>query len=109
MCSARRRRAAPQAEVEVSPEAEAEFRQFWAAHAKCPLRGRNQLVASLCPELHGLFTVKLASLLLLIGGVARQEPGGTRIRGTCHMLLVGDPGTGAHPQAQRRGCCRRCC
>jgi DNA helicase MCM9 len=37
--------------------------------------------------------VKLATLLVLIGGVARQAPGGMRIRGEPHMLLIGDPGT----------------
>lgn len=53
-----------------------------------------QIVASICPELHGLFHVKLATLLMLIGGVERQDGSGTRIRGEVHMLLVGDPGTG---------------
>lgn len=55
---------------------------------------RPQIVASVCPELHGLFNVKLATLLMLIGGVARCDDGGTHIRGELHMLLVGDPGTG---------------
>ncbi len=53
-----------------------------------------QILASLCPELHGMLTVKLATLLLLMGGVAREVPGGARVRGQVHMLLVGDPGTG---------------
>ncbi|KAL4853474.1 putative DNA helicase MCM9 [Chlorella vulgaris] len=81
------------AEEEVPPEAAAAFVQFWQAHAACPLLGRNKIVASVCPELHGLFTVKLATLLMLVGGVARWEPGCARSRGEAHMLLVGDPGT----------------
>lgn len=63
-----------------------------------PLTSTPQIVASVCPELHGLFNVKLATLLMLIGGVARCDDGGTHIRGELHMLLVGDPGTG-----ERRG------
>jgi hypothetical protein len=53
-----------------------------------------QIVASVCPELHGLFNVKLATLLMLVGGVTRQDASGAHIRGEVHMLLVGDPGTG---------------
>ena len=61
-----------------------------------------QIVASVCPELHGLFTVKLATLLMLIGGVERTDAAsGTRIRGEVHMLLVGDPGTGAASVCRR--------
>lgn len=82
------------ADVEVTPEAAQTFCQFWQAHSTSPLLGRNKIVASLCPELHGLYSVKLATLLMLIGGVARQDGSGTHIRGEVHMLLVGDPGTG---------------
>ena len=61
-------------------------------------------MASVCPELHGLFNVKLATLLMLVGGVTRQDASGAHIRGEVHMLLVGDPGTGQHmpcPALQR--------
>lgn len=55
----------------------------------------SKLVASMAPQLYGLFHVKLATLLMLIGGVPREDANGARIRGEVHMLLVGDPGTGA--------------
>lgn len=38
--------------------------------------------------------VKLPLLLSLIGGVARVDPSGTRIRGESHCLIIGDPGLG---------------
>lgn len=80
---------------QVTPAEEAQFRGFWAAHAGRPLQGRNKILASICPQLHGLFLVKLATALMLIGGVARrEEAAGSRTRGELHMLLVGDPGTG---------------
>ena len=43
---------------------------------------------SVCPQLYGLFTVKLALLLMLIGGVERVDDSGMRVRGQVHMLLV---------------------
>ena len=80
----------------MTPAEEAQFRRFWAAHAEQPLVGRNRILASICPQLHGLFLVKLATALMLIGGVAQRDPHtGARCRGELHMLLVGDPGTGA--------------
>jgi DNA helicase MCM9 len=56
------------------------------------------MMCSVCPQLYGLFTVKLALLLMLIGGLERVDENGTRIRGQVHMLLVGDPGTGEAQQ-----------
>lgn len=41
-----------------------------------------------------LFQVKLATLVMLVGGCQRTDQSGTRIRGQIHMLIVGDPGTG---------------
>lgn len=38
--------------------------------------------------------VKLAVLVMLIGGVQRVDESGTSIRGQVHLLIVGDPGTG---------------
>lgn len=37
---------------------EQEFREFWARHAANPLRGRNILVGSICPQVYGLFLVR---------------------------------------------------
>jgi DNA helicase MCM9 len=60
-----------------------------------PLHGRNIILKSVCPQLHGLKTVKLAFLLALLGGVPRSEPdGGATVRGDSHLLIVGDPGMG---------------
>lgn len=57
--------------------------------------GRNAIVASICPQLHGMFAIKLALLLMLVGGLTRVSDAGMHIRGDIHMLLVGDPGTGS--------------
>ncbi|KAJ2204870.1 DNA helicase mcm9 [Coemansia sp. RSA 521] len=57
------------------------------------MRGRDEIVASMCPQVYGLFYIKLAVLLVLISGVARSDESGLRVRGEAHMLLVGDPGT----------------
>lgn len=80
--------------TELGHEFPAIFTSFWDAHHSCPMMGRQKLVASIAPQLYGLFHVKLATLLMLIGGVPREDNSGSRIRGEVHMLLVGDPGTG---------------
>ncbi|KAJ1944155.1 DNA helicase mcm9, partial [Kickxella alabastrina] len=71
----------------------AEFRHFWASHALAPMRGRDHVVAAMCPGVYGLYYVKLAVLLVLLGGVMREDAQGMRVRGDMHLLLVGDPGT----------------
>ena len=42
-----------------------------------------------------MYYVKLAFLLVLIGGKQEVTANGqNKVRGECHMLLVGEPGTG---------------
>ncbi|XP_047179094.1 probable DNA helicase MCM9 [Vigna umbellata] len=45
------------------------FKQFWAHFKDSPLKGRNAILRGICPQVFGLFTVKLAVALTLIGGV----------------------------------------
>ncbi|KAH7485442.1 hypothetical protein KRP22_006590 [Phytophthora ramorum] len=81
-------------QVLVTEELRAEFAQFWAKHKRNPMRARNEIVASICPKVYGLFIVKLAVALTVIGGVSYVDETGMKTRGEPHMLLIGDPGTG---------------
>ncbi len=48
---------------------------------------------SFSPTIFGLNVEKEAMILQLFGGLAKEMPDGTRIRGDIHALFVGDPGT----------------
>nr|CAD1826939.1 unnamed protein product [Ananas comosus var. bracteatus] len=81
-------------EIDIPDDVMKKFEQFWSECRDTPLRGRNTILQGICPQIFGLFTVKLAVALTLIGGVQHVDASGMKIRGEPHMLLVGDPGTG---------------
>jgi len=78
-------------------EMKASFEKFWqspSAH-KYPLRARDIILKSCCPRVFGMAGAKLAMVLALVGGVAREDvKTKTKVRGEVHLLYVGDPGIG---------------
>jgi DNA helicase MCM9 len=55
----------------VHEEMEGEFADFWETHreAGTEMVARNTIIGSICPQVFGLFTVKLAVALTLVGGI----------------------------------------
>ena len=58
------------------------------------LRLRDEYIESLFPDVHGQFSLKLAIVLVLIGGCPRDIINGVKRRSACHLLLHGPPCTG---------------
>jgi DNA replicative helicase MCM subunit Mcm2 (Cdc46/Mcm family) len=44
------------------------FNRYWKYYEASPFSGRDKIVRSVCPQLYGLFYVKLCLLLTIIGG-----------------------------------------
>lgn len=56
---------------------------------------RDLMLKSICPEVHGMFPIKLAiALVVCSGGIENttSTTHGSNKRGQSHLLLVGDPG-----------------
>ncbi|XP_015190524.1 PREDICTED: DNA helicase MCM9-like isoform X1 [Polistes dominula] len=70
------------------------FKGYWQQYENDPLTGRDNILASICPQLYGMYTIKLALAVVLSGGVSKVNDSGTRVRGEPHLLMIGDPGTG---------------
>lgn len=52
----------------------------------------RKFASSIAPSIYGNEEVKEAISLILFGGIMKELPDGSHLRGDIHMLLVGDPG-----------------
>ena len=67
--------------VNMDEEVRKEFEDFWEHYKNNPFAGRNEILASLCPQVFGMYLVKLAVAMVLAGGIQRTDATGTRVRG----------------------------
>jgi replicative DNA helicase Mcm len=74
-------------EVEIDEKAEEEIITI----SKDPQVYRN-IVNSIAPTIYGNDDVKEAIALQLFGGIMKEMPDGSHLRGDIHVLLIGDPG-----------------
>ncbi len=74
-------------EIAITEEDEAEIRTL----ARDPMVYKK-ITRSIAPTIYGTDDVKEAIALQLFGGIAKDMPDGSRLRGDIHVLLVGDPG-----------------
>ena len=74
-------------EVEIDENAENEIITL----SKDPMIYR-MITHSVAPTIYGSEDVKQAIVLQLFGGIAKEMPDGSRLRGDIHVLLIGDPG-----------------
>jgi len=74
-------------EVEIDEKAEDEINRL----SKDPMIYR-MITHSVAPTIYGSEDVKQAIALQLFGGIAKEMPDGSRLRGDIHVLLIGDPG-----------------
>ncbi len=75
-------------EIEISPEDEARIVEM----GRDPLI-YERIINSIAPEIFGLRTEKEALMLQMFGGVPKELPSKSRVRGDIHVLMIGDPGT----------------
>ena len=72
----------------LSNELMQEIQDFWQQHQYSELEGRSQIMESFCPQVYGLYAVKLAVSVVLCGGLERIDQTGTKIRGEPHMVRI---------------------
>ncbi|XP_012505998.1 PREDICTED: DNA helicase MCM9 [Propithecus coquereli] len=66
--------------IPMDEEVRKEFADFWECYKSDPFAGRNEILASLCPQVFGMYLVKLAVAMVLAGGIQRTDATGTRVR-----------------------------
>lgn len=74
-------------EVEIDEAAEEEIRTL-----SIDVNIYRKITHSIAPTIYGSENVKEAIALQLFGGIAKDMPDGSRLRGDIHVLLIGDPG-----------------